>query len=114
MLLWQVACEFISASRKLAKQGFTAADAWKRLAEFMDVFPLVPATADVLRRAQHLHLAHQVAFWDAMILASAAIANVEVVYSEDLPGHTNLQPVRVINPFELPSPKSSPGDPDNA
>jgi predicted nucleic acid-binding protein len=28
VLLWQVACEFISASRKLSKQGFTSTDAW--------------------------------------------------------------------------------------
>ena len=27
VLLWQVACEFIAASRKLSDQGFTAADA---------------------------------------------------------------------------------------
>ena len=33
VLLWQVACEFLSASRKLSKQGFTPAHAWNRLAE---------------------------------------------------------------------------------
>jgi hypothetical protein len=32
---WQVACEFIAASRKLAELGFTAAHAWQRLAEFL-------------------------------------------------------------------------------
>lgn len=35
ILPWQVACEFIAASRKLAGQGFTAAHAWQRLAEFL-------------------------------------------------------------------------------
>jgi predicted nucleic acid-binding protein len=33
VLLWQVACEFVSASRKLSTQGFSASDAWSRLAE---------------------------------------------------------------------------------
>lgn len=33
VLLWQVACEFVSASRKLSKQGFTPTHAWNRLAE---------------------------------------------------------------------------------
>jgi len=28
VLLWQVACEFIAASRKLADQGFTPEGAW--------------------------------------------------------------------------------------
>jgi predicted nucleic acid-binding protein len=32
VLLWQVACEFVAASRKLNAQGFTALDAWSRLA----------------------------------------------------------------------------------
>jgi hypothetical protein len=31
VLLWQVACEFVAASRKLSAQGFTASDAWSRL-----------------------------------------------------------------------------------
>ena len=34
VLLWQVACEFLSASRKLTKQGFTATHAWNRLHGF--------------------------------------------------------------------------------
>lgn len=37
----QVACEFVAAARKLAGQGFTASDAWNRLAEFQALFPLV-------------------------------------------------------------------------
>jgi predicted nucleic acid-binding protein len=57
VLLWQVACEFLSASRKLSKQGFTAAHAWNRLAEFRDLLPLVLPTDDILARAKKLHIA---------------------------------------------------------
>ena len=56
VLLWQVACEFLSASRKLSKQGFTPTDAWNRLAEFRDLLPLIPPTDDNLARAKELHL----------------------------------------------------------
>jgi predicted nucleic acid-binding protein len=35
VLLWQVACEFVAASRKLRSQGFTTADAWDRLADYL-------------------------------------------------------------------------------
>lgn len=42
VLLWQVACEFVAASRKLSAQGFTVSDAWSRLAEFLNLFPLNP------------------------------------------------------------------------
>lgn len=48
VLLWQVACEFVAASRKLAKNGFTVQDAWNRLSEFMDVFPLISPNAKSL------------------------------------------------------------------
>lgn len=68
VILWQVACEFVAASRKLDRQGFTAADAWARLSEFLDVCPLMmPRGRGVLDQAKNLHLTHHVSFWDAMI-----------------------------------------------
>ena len=48
VILWQVACEFIAATRKLDRQGFTAADAWARLSEFMSVCRLVTPTGAAL------------------------------------------------------------------
>jgi predicted nucleic acid-binding protein len=42
VLPWQVACEFIAASRKLSEQGFTSEHAWARLEEFAALMPLVP------------------------------------------------------------------------
>lgn len=99
VILWQVACEFIAASRKLERQGFTPADAWARLSEFLDVFPLVPpAGTGVLQRAKSLHLARQVSFWDAMILAACLDAGVHLLFSEDVPGG-EVSGIRVVNPF---------------
>jgi predicted nucleic acid-binding protein len=48
VLLWQVACEFVAASRKLSAQAFTASNAWSRLAEFIGVLRLVLPTETVL------------------------------------------------------------------
>ena len=45
VLLWQVACEFVAASRKLNDRGFTPIDAWNRLTELLDVFRLVLPSA---------------------------------------------------------------------
>ena len=56
VLLWQVACEFLSASRKRGKHGFTSTHAWNRLAEFQDLLPLVLPTDANLVRAKALHL----------------------------------------------------------
>jgi predicted nucleic acid-binding protein len=44
VLFWRVACEFLAASRKRDKQGFTLAHAWNRLGEFRDLLPLVMPT----------------------------------------------------------------------
>jgi predicted nucleic acid-binding protein len=76
VLLWQVACEFIAASRKLSGRGFTAADAWNRLVEFLALFPLVVPRPGVLERGQALHVTHGVSFWDALILAACAEAGL--------------------------------------
>ncbi|HXJ93624.1 MAG TPA: PIN domain-containing protein [Terriglobia bacterium] len=100
VLLWQVACEFVAASRKLSTQGFTASDAWSRLTEFLALFPLVLPTPGVLERGQSLHSTHGVSFWDALILAASAEAGVEILYSEDVPGIATLGALRVVNPFK--------------
>jgi predicted nucleic acid-binding protein len=55
VLLWQVACEFIAASRKLRSQGFTAVDAWDRLADYLAIFPLIPPSAGAFTRARIFH-----------------------------------------------------------
>ena len=56
ILLWQVACEFIAACRKLARYGFTNADAWSHLNGFMESLPLTIPGPAVLERAQELHI----------------------------------------------------------
>jgi predicted nucleic acid-binding protein len=62
VLLWQVACEFVAASRKLAGQGFTASDAWSRLADFQALFPLIHPGPGVLQHARELHVPRGVSF----------------------------------------------------
>lgn len=100
VLLWQVACEFLAASRKLAKQGFTPTQAWNRLAEFQDLMPLVVPTAANLLRAKDFPLTRQTPLWDALILAACVDAGVDILYSEAhrlrrLRGHSHRQSVRM-------------------
>jgi predicted nucleic acid-binding protein len=99
VLLWQVACEFVAASRKLSSQGFTALHAWSRLSEFLGVLRLALPAAGVLERARTLHVTHGVSFWDATILAACVEAGVDVLYSEDVPGLGTIGALRVVNPF---------------
>jgi len=98
VLLWQVACEFVAASRKLASQGFTAEDAWRRLTEFLSIFPLVTPSSQVLESARKMHLDQRWSFWDATIVAACLEFGVRRLYSEDLPGRAPAG-IEIVNPF---------------
>ncbi len=100
VLLWQVACEFIAASRKLSAQGFTQQDAWNRLAELHALFPLVVPNELVIEKARALHLRDGMSFWDAMIVAACLAANVGRFYTEDLPGRS-IPGLEIVNPFRV-------------
>lgn len=99
VLLWQVACEFVAASRKLAGQGFTPASAWSRLADFLTLFQLVLPSGQVLEHARRLHLESGWSFWDAMIVAACLECGVTRFYTEDIPGRGLPGVLEIINPF---------------
>jgi predicted nucleic acid-binding protein len=99
VLLWQVACEFVAASRKLKNQGFTTADAWNRLADYQTIFPLILPKAKALERARLLHVEDGWSFWDAMIAAACLECGVSRLYSEDLPGRAPSGLLEIVNPF---------------
>ena len=97
VVVWQAACEFIAASRKL--KGFSAEDAWASLGDFLAMFPLVLPGAEALAAARRLHLDQGLSFWDSMLLGACQEAGVQRVYSEDLPGN-KVPGVEVVNPFK--------------
>lgn len=98
VMLWQVAVEFIAATRRLETQGFTRVNAWDRLDELLVRFPLVLPSVSVLAAAKPLHLEQGVAFWDAMIYAACVESGITTLYSEDVPG-LSIPELRIINPF---------------
>jgi predicted nucleic acid-binding protein len=95
VLLWQVACEFIAASRKT---GGDPSAAWDRLAELQTVFPLSFPSAPVLSRARPIAIESRVHIWDALIYAACLEAGVQRLYSEDLPGQA-IAGLQIVNPF---------------
>lgn len=99
ILLWQVACEFIAASRKLAQFGLTSELSWAHLADFIQALPLVLPSFRVLDAARSLHLEHQWSFWDAMLIGACLEAGIERLYSEDLPGRKPPGNLEIVNPF---------------
>lgn len=60
--------------------------------------PLSLPSPGVLDRACLIHVERQTSFWDAMIFAACLEANVQRIYSEDLPG-CPIPGLEVVNPF---------------
>jgi predicted nucleic acid-binding protein len=100
VLMLQVACEFVSASRKLVKQGFTPSDAWARLSEFQEVLPLVLPRAGALAAAAELHIRRKVSCWDAMIIAACLDCKAGRLLTEDVPSSLSFGSLAIANPFE--------------
>jgi predicted nucleic acid-binding protein len=99
VLLWQVACEFVAASRKLEGLGFARHSAFEVLTRLRLVWDFVPPSCAVLDRAEQLVLGSGVAFWDAMIIGAAMEAQVETLFTEDMPAMPSFGTLQVIDPF---------------
>src|SRR2546422_344216 len=79
-LPWQVGCEFLAASRKLAPLGFDAAKAWSALANMRLVATVVlMPTPQLWQDAQSLQARHTLSFWDALLVAACIHGGVQVL-----------------------------------
>lgn len=99
-LPWQVGCEFIAASRKLAALGFDEAKAWLALAKMQAMADaiLLP-TPPLWAETQALQRRHALSFWDALLAAICIQGGVQVLYSEDMGAPRALDSLSVVNPF---------------
>ncbi len=65
------------------------------------VFSIVAANEAALERAIIASQASQYSFWDAMICATADIANCNVILSEDMQHGASFGGVTIVNPFAI-------------
>lgn len=99
-LLWQVACEFIAASRKLTSVGYTQAQAWRELEQLRVIWRLILPSENVFVRAESLTATHNLSFWDAMIIAACVEGGITRLYTEDFDDSlSKATGVEIINPF---------------
>lgn len=83
----------------MRKQGLLASEASRKVAQYMAVSTCVPTTEDILISAFELSARHNLQTYDAIILAAAADARCDILYSEDLQAGFVWRGVEVINPF---------------
>jgi predicted nucleic acid-binding protein len=101
-LLWQVACEFLWASRKLEPHGFTQAQAWSETRRLRRVWATVLPAWQVMDRAQKLKGNYSLSFWDALIIAACLEGGVACLYSEDFGAYSKIDSLSLVNPFKTP------------
>ncbi len=99
-LLWQVGCEFSAASRKLTPIGYTHAQAWRELEQLRTRWKLTLPSEKVFVLAEQLTSAHNLSFWDEMIVAACMEGGITRLYTEDFDDSmSQTTGVEIVNPF---------------
>ena len=99
VLLWQVACEYLAASRKLVPFGYNLTQAYQARDLQRIWFTLLPSWS-TLDRAETLVSNYSLSFWDAMIIAACSAAGVTRLYSEDFDAYAHADGLQIVNPFK--------------
>ncbi len=101
VLLWQVACEYLAASRKLEPLGYNRAEAYQYVRDLQQVWYTVLPTWDVIDRAENLLNRFSLSHWDSMIVSACLEAGAQTLYSEDF-GYSEIDELKIVNPFRTP------------
>jgi len=81
------------------KAGRSRAQAAAAILSWVDAFPLVESSSDVILAATDLSHTHRLSIWDALIISAAADAHCRLLLSEDLQDGFTWRGVTVTNPF---------------
>ena len=100
-LLWQVACEYLAASRKLEPLGYNRAQAYQYIRDLQQVWYTALPTWRVIDRAENMMSRFSLSHWDSMIIAACLEANVQTLYTEDF-GYSSIDGLVIVNPFIAP------------
>ena len=81
------------------KALYDASEAHARIARYQDTIAIIPTDSSVLTAACDLASRHNLPTYDAIILAAAAQAECDTLYSEDMQHGFEWRGVRIVNPF---------------
>ncbi len=99
VLLWQVACEYLAAARKLVPLGFDLNQAWADIADMRGAWKPVTPTWEVMDRAEQIMASYKLSSWDALIVAACLESGVTRLYSEDFDKSAAATGLEIVNPF---------------
>jgi predicted nucleic acid-binding protein len=99
VFLWQVASEYLAASRKLEALGYDRAQAYQYVRDLQQVWYTALPTWSVIDRAENLMGRFSLSHWDSMIVAACLEVNAQILYTEDF-GYSSIDGLRIVNPFK--------------
>jgi predicted nucleic acid-binding protein len=99
VLLWQVACEYLAASRKLEPLGYSRLQAWQDIRDLRRVWTTLLPSWSVLDQVEPLQNAYSLSTWDAMIIAACLEGGVTRLYSEDVVAYPRIASLDLVNPL---------------
>jgi predicted nucleic acid-binding protein len=98
-LLWQVACEYQSASRKLIPFGYSSTHAMTEILNLRKSWATVLPDWTAFDRADELRKSYSLSFWDAVFIAACLEGGVQTLYSEDFDAYSRIDSLELVNPF---------------
>ncbi|MEY2978827.1 MAG: PIN domain-containing protein [Prochlorotrichaceae cyanobacterium] len=101
VLVWQVACEYLAASRKLEPLGYSRAQAYQYIRDLQQVWHTALPNWTVIDRAEELMSRFSLSHWDSMVVAACLEVNVQTLYTEDF-GYSVIDDLKIVNPFKTP------------
>lgn len=99
VLLWQVANEYLAASRKLVPFGYNHAQAFQDINNWRKVWTTILPTWAVMDKAEDVRQRFSLSFWDAMVIAACLEGGVTRLYSEDFDAYQQIDGLQLVNPF---------------
>lgn len=100
VLLWQVVCEFGAAMVRRRSRSEIKVGIPEMLEAWLGIYPLAMPSKQVVHTGWRLMGAHQMSYWDAMLLAACVEAGVTRLYTEDMQGKPVVEGVELVNPFK--------------
>jgi predicted nucleic acid-binding protein len=94
----QVLHEFyVTVTRKIQKPISIAIA--RGIIENYLTWPLIINDEKTLMHATEIEERYRLSFWDSLILAAACRAKAEILLTEDLSHHQEIEGIRIVNPF---------------
>ena len=99
VLIWQVACEYLAASRKLEGYRYSRTQAFGDVGELRIWWATAVPGWAVFDQAEELRLRLSLSSWDALLVAACLDAGISRLYSEDLQAGLRIGGLEIVNPF---------------